>query len=67
MPVSANSLLASLAGCFQTWLIRNNLTMKLTLLIVSCLLFAAVHSAAVDVDSAHLTDDEVRINYTLLD
>ena len=67
MPVSADSLLASLAGCFQTWLIRNNLTMKLTLLIVSCLLFAAVHSAAVDLDSAHLTDAEVRINYTLLD
>ena len=33
--------------------------MKLTLLIVSCLLFAAVQSAAVDLDSAH--DAEVRI------
>ena len=56
-----HAMLASLAGCFQTWLIRNALTMKLSLLVVSCLLFAAVHSAAVDLDSVHITDAEVRI------
>ena len=55
------AMLASLTGCFQTWLISNTLTMKLTLLIVSCLLFAAVHSAAVDLDSVHITDAEVGI------
>jgi len=40
-------MLAPLTDCFQTREIEVILTMKLTVLIVSCLLFAAVQSAAV--------------------